>query len=1053
MQMEFGDYELLEEIGRGGQGVVYRARQKSLNRTVALKVIGLGQWASTPHLKRFRQEAEAAASLEHPQIVPIYEIGERDGSCYFSMKFVEGGQLDEVLKREPMSSRRAAELFMKIARTVQFAHERGILHRDIKPGNILLDKHGEPYLTDFGLARLIEQESTVTNSFDVLGTPSYMPPEQAAGQAKELTPAADVYSLGAVFYQMLTGQAPFAGGTSYETIRLVMETEPKNPRLWNSRVDIDLATICLKSLEKDPQRRYPSALALAEDVERWLRREPIRARRSGIFTRGKKRLQRNNLPAQLSSFIGREAEITGIKQLLAETRLLTLTGAGGSGKSRLALQVATDLLAEYPDGIWLVELAPVSDPDLVTQLTAKALGIREQPRRLLLETLVDRLRSKRLLLVLDNCEHLLGACATLAGALLKTCLNLRILATSREAIGITGENLFQVPSLATPEPDATMSLGSLCQFEAVRLFKDRAVAVQSRFALTDATAPAVAQICWRVEGIPLAIELAAARMSALSAAQIAERLRDSFELLSHGKRTAMPRHQTLRATIDWSYALLTDAERSLFQQLSVFAAGFDLEAAEEVCVGEGIEREHILDLLTQLVEKSLVLVREQTGTTRYRLLEPIRQYAQDRLRQSSALPVAQRRHVYYFQHLAQDAAEQLFGPDRLLAVEELELEHANLLVALAWAAENEPESALKLSNALGWFWEFRGYLAQGRECFKRTIAQSPETLVHLRGEAYVRSGRLACWQGEYEHAVALSEQGLRLCEQSGNRRWVGLALDNLGGIAAYRGELDRADTLLEQSLSIGKDLGDTDLLWRSLLDLGVVAMFRGNYDRARELVEGAVANVKQVGYEYGMDLHTLGEIESALGNIEKAVVYYEETLTTGRRFGLKRAVVGGLEGLGKVAFDQGDYARARAFYEEGLQVADELGQKSEFAISLAINLAELASEERKFEEARRLCIGSLRNSQEVSDKESITATLSVFAWLSFAEGKAERAAQLLGAVEHMRETLGIAFSPRQRARHERHVAAIRDSLDQEVFAAARARGKAMTIDQAVAYAR
>src|SRR5262249_49771694 len=281
MQMEFGDYELLEEIGRGGQGVVYRARQKSLNRTVALKVIGLGQWASTSHLKRFRQEAEAAASLEHPQIVPIYEIGERDGSCYFSMKFVEGGELDEVLKRQPMSSRRAAELFVKIARTVQFAHERGILHRDIKPGNILLDKHGEPYLTDFGLARLIEQESTVTNSFDVLGTPSYMPPEQAGGQAKELTPAADVYSLGAVFYQMLTGQAPFAGGTSYETIRLVMETEPKDPRLWNSRVDIDLATICLKSLEKDPQRRYPSALALAEDVERWLRSEPIWARRSG----------------------------------------------------------------------------------------------------------------------------------------------------------------------------------------------------------------------------------------------------------------------------------------------------------------------------------------------------------------------------------------------------------------------------------------------------------------------------------------------------------------------------------------------------------------------------------------------------------------------------------------------------------------------------------------------------------------------------------------------------------------------------------------------------
>ena len=240
MQMEFGDYELLEEIGRGGQGVVYRARQKSLNRTVALKVIGLGQWASTPHLRRFRHEAEAAARLEHPQIVPIYEIGERDGSCYFSMKFVEGGQLDVVIRREAMSTRPAAELLVKIARTVHFAHERGILHRDIKPGNILLDKKGEPHLTDFGLARLIEQESTVTNSFDVLGTPSYMAPEQAAGHAKELTPAADVYALGAVFYQMLTGEPPFAGGTTYETVRMVLETEPRKPRLWNSKIDRDL---------------------------------------------------------------------------------------------------------------------------------------------------------------------------------------------------------------------------------------------------------------------------------------------------------------------------------------------------------------------------------------------------------------------------------------------------------------------------------------------------------------------------------------------------------------------------------------------------------------------------------------------------------------------------------------------------------------------------------------------------------------------------------------------------------------------------------------------
>jgi TolB-like protein/predicted Ser/Thr protein kinase len=297
---ELGDYELLEEIGRGGQGVVFRARQKSLNRIVALKVIGLGQWATQAHLKRFRLEAEAAASLDHPCIVPIYEVGERDGQCYFSMKFVEGGQLDEVVKHTPISIRQAVELIAKVARTVHYAHEHGILHRDIKPGNILLDAKGEPHLTDFGLARLVESESTITRTVEVLGTPSYMAPEQAAGNNTKLTNATDVYGLGAILYQLLTGHPPFAGGTTYETIKLLLETEPRPPRLWNAKVDRDLSTICLKCLEKDPQRRCSSALLLAEDLERWLRHEPILARRTGIVHRGKKWLQRNPTAAGIA---------------------------------------------------------------------------------------------------------------------------------------------------------------------------------------------------------------------------------------------------------------------------------------------------------------------------------------------------------------------------------------------------------------------------------------------------------------------------------------------------------------------------------------------------------------------------------------------------------------------------------------------------------------------------------------------------------------------------------------------------------------------------------
>jgi serine/threonine protein kinase/Tfp pilus assembly protein PilF len=296
---ELGDYELLEVVGRGGQGVVYRAHQKSLNRTVALKVISLGQWASEAHLKRFRREAEAAASLDHPSIVPIYEVGERDGSCYFSMKFVEGGQLDEVVRRKPISIRQAAQLIAKVARTVHYAHEHGIVHRDIKPGNILVDAKGEPLLTDFGLARLVEAESTVTRTMEVMGTPSYMAPEQAVGNNAQLTSATDVYGLGAVLYQLLTDHPPFAGGTTFETIKLVLDTEPQQPRLWNPKIDRELSTICLKCLEKEPKRRYASALALAEDLEHWLRHEPIQAKRSGFFTHARKWVRRNPTSALL----------------------------------------------------------------------------------------------------------------------------------------------------------------------------------------------------------------------------------------------------------------------------------------------------------------------------------------------------------------------------------------------------------------------------------------------------------------------------------------------------------------------------------------------------------------------------------------------------------------------------------------------------------------------------------------------------------------------------------------------------------------------------------
>ena len=365
---ELGDYELLEEIGRGGQGVVFRARQKSLNRIVALKVISLGQWASKAHLKRFRLEAEAAARLEHPGIVPIHEVGERDGSCYFSMKFVEGGQLDQVVRHEPMGIRRAVELIANVARTVHYAHEHGILHRDIKPGNILLDQKGEPHLTDFGLARLVESESSVTQTLDVLGTPSYMAPEQAVGNNAAVNSVTDVYGLGAVLYQLLTGQPPFAGGATYETIKLLLDTEPRPPRLLNPKINRDLSTICLKCLEKDPKRRYSSALALAEDLERWLKHEPILARRTGVFARGGKWVRRNPTSTLLvASLVGLAAAAGWIISKSELVRHPVTTGIAVLPFENFSEQKENAAFADGVQDDILTKLAKIADLKVISR--------------------------------------------------------------------------------------------------------------------------------------------------------------------------------------------------------------------------------------------------------------------------------------------------------------------------------------------------------------------------------------------------------------------------------------------------------------------------------------------------------------------------------------------------------------------------------------------------------------------------------------------------------------------------------------------------------------
>ena len=467
----------------------------------------------------------------------------------------------------------------------------------------------------------------------------------------------------------------------------------------------------------------------------------------------------DNLPLQLTSFVGREREMAQVRELLEDNRLLTFTGPGGSGKTRLALVVASGLGRGFEDGVWLVELASLSDPELVPQAVASVLGVRETPGTPLVDSLRIHLGSRGVLLVLDNCEHLVEACASLAEALLHSCPNLRILATSREALGVSGETIFAIPPLSLPDPRRLPALESLPRYEATRLFVERAKAARHGFSLTEGNAMAVAQVCYRLDGIPLAIELAAARIRVLSAEQISSRLDDSFRLLTGGGRSALAHQRTLRTAMDWSHELLSEEEQAMLRRLSVFAGGFTLEAAETVGTGEGIEGDEILDLLASLVDKSLVLV-DQQEEIRYRLLETVRQYGREKLEESGEAERVRRRHANYYLALAEEAERGLSGSDQAPWLARLETEHDNLRAALRWSlGGGEAEPGLGLAAALWSFWYTRGHLSEGRRWLESAVFENGRLRTRTKARALGGAGYIALFQGEYEAANRVPRTG------------------------------------------------------------------------------------------------------------------------------------------------------------------------------------------------------------------------------------------------------------------------------------------------------
>jgi len=616
---------------------------------------------------------------------------------------------------------------------------------------------------------------------------------------------------------------------------------------------------------------------------------------------------RHNLPIQLTSFVGREHDLAEVKRLLSTTRLLTLTGSGGCGKSRLSLQAAAEMLAVFSDGTWLIELASLANPALVPQTVAVTLGMREEAGRSFLATLADGLRPKKALLVLDNCEHLVEACAQLVQALLQTCPNLHIVATSREELGVPGEVLFRVPSLSTPDPHLSLSVEVVRQYDAVRLFVERATTAWPGFMLTGDNALAVALVCYRLDGIPLAIELAAARLKVLKVEQIAGRLDDRFHLLTGGSRTALPHHQTLQAMIDWSYDLLSGPERALLRRLSVFAGGWTLEAAEAVCGGDEVEAAEVLDLLVQLVNKSLVVAERERGReARYRLLETIRQYAREKLAESGEEEKLRERHRDWFSALAERAEPELRGGrDPISWLNRLEAEHDNLRTALEWSLKAEQtEAGARLAVALWPFWQTRGYYQEGRDWLEAGLARRGRLPKALLAQML----RTASWMlqeplHDLDSAKAYAEESVILYRELGDKANLAWAIRVLGYTIQQRGNFDRATELFGESLALSREIGDKWGLAQSLVDSGWAAVFRSDYTAAISLLEESLTLERELEDVYGIahSAYILGFARLFHGEADEAARLFRGSLTVSHQLNDKWFISGCLTGLAGVA--------------------------------------------------------------------------------------------------------------------------------------------------------
>jgi predicted ATPase/DNA-binding winged helix-turn-helix (wHTH) protein len=1049
---QISHYRILSELGSGGMGVVYQAEDIRLGRRVALKFLPEKLACDQRALKRFEREARAASSLNHPNICTIYEVEEHDHQPVIVMELLEGTSLKQRIREGPISVDELLDFGIQASDALEAAHAKGIVHRDIKPANLFIVGHGRMKVLDFGLAKVCDlhvandqpEEEALTLDGVIPGTTSYMSPEQVRGE--EIDARSDLFSLGVVLYEMATGQKPFIGKNRVILMNAILNAQPTPASRVNSSLPAALDSIIAKALEKKREKRFQHATDICSDLKQ-LKREtqktPTPVAMAGaerpnaqpvghVFTRylarefaairdrfSEKPVKQveprpMNLLVQRTGFVGRKKEVAALKELLMrpDVRLVTVTGPGGIGKTRLAVQVAGEV-EHFPGGTHFVPLSSLGDPGLVASAIVQTLGIREAGGKSALEILRKNLQDASrapMLLLLDNFEHLIQA-APMVADLLAAAPNLKIMVTSQAALHVYGEHEFPVPPLTLPDSRSKASVEVLSQCPAVALFVQRAVAAKPDFELNPQNAAAVSEICAWLDGLPLAIELAAARVKVLSPSLLLTRLVSRLQTLTGGARDLPQRQQTLRAAMDWSYDLLSASEQRLFRRLSVFVGGCTLEGVEAVCDTKGDLGLDVLDAMASMVDKSLVQqVKEVNPETRFLILSTIREYALERLAESDDEPATRRAHAAYYLVLAEEGAEDaVVHPEWL---DRFEVEHDNFRMALDYLIKTgDAEWGLRLGTALFRFWETREYLSEGRDTIARLLAlEGAGTRPKLRARLLFAAAVLAGEQGDYDSARQMFQDSLECCLDLNDNRGVAVALNALAVNARDRGELAEATLLFERCVVIWKDLGDSADIARALSNLASVMKLQGDYARA--------------------------------------FLLYDECLTMFRKAGDAAGVAWTLNYLGDVAREKADFLAARSFCEQSLAAFRQLRDGWGMASALA-DLAGLSCDQGNTVEARRLYGQSITMFQQLGHKRGIARALECLAVSAAAQSNAEQSLHLAGAAAALRQRLGAPLTLNEQPRLEKALEFARRTLGHAAGLTAWMEGWAMPVEQAV----